>query len=69
MKPIAVEHSETIDLPALPIAYFGPETDRYIRHPKIQIGQIGQLLAVGITVLDHHSPSTTDPLGNGREFY
>jgi hypothetical protein len=45
-KTIAIEHSETVRLPALPLFGSAPEANRYARHAKIQIGQVGQLFAV-----------------------
>ncbi|PYJ46911.1 MAG: hypothetical protein DME85_08170 [Verrucomicrobia bacterium] len=40
-KPIAIKHLKTPDLPSLPVFHLAPKTNRYIRHAKIQIGQIG----------------------------
>jgi hypothetical protein len=65
--PIAIKHLKTPNLPSLPVVRFAPKTNRYIRHAKIQIRQIGQLLAMGVAALNYHSPPTPDPLRNGTE--
>jgi hypothetical protein len=61
-KPIAVEHAKTLHFPAPPVFDFAPKTDRYSRHAKIQIGQVGQWLAVDVSALNHHSPPTANLL-------
>ena len=59
-KTIAVQHFETTDFPAPPVVHLAPKTDRYGRHAKIQISEIGQSLTVNIAALDHHSPTTAN---------
>src|SRR6266699_3771272 len=63
-KTIAIEHFETLHLPPLPVIGFGPETNRYAGHAKIQIRQISQLFPVSVAPLDYHAPSTADLLGH-----
>ncbi|PYJ19798.1 MAG: hypothetical protein DME99_11645 [Verrucomicrobia bacterium] len=62
-KPIAVKHSETFYLPASPIFDFGPKTNRYAGHAKIQISQLGQLFAVAVAALDYDTASPADLFG------
>jgi hypothetical protein len=61
-KPIAVEHLEAARFPALPVFDLAPKTDRYVRQAKVQIGQIGQLLAVNVAALYHYAPATANLL-------
>src|SRR6266480_2391647 len=63
-KTIAIEHFETLHLPALEVLGFGPETNRYAGHSKIQIRQISQLFPVSVAPLDYHAPSTTSLFGH-----
>jgi hypothetical protein len=63
-ETIAIEHFETLHLPPLPVLGFGPKTNRYAGHAKIQIRQVSQLLPVSVAPFDHHAPSTTDLLGD-----
>ena len=58
-KAIAIQHLETLCFPAFPVFDLAPKTDRYVRHAKIQIRQAGQLFAVAVALLNHHSPPTT----------
>jgi len=61
-KTIAIQHLETLRFPAFPVFDLAPKADRYVRHAKIQIGQVGQLLAVAVALLNDHSPPTTGSL-------
>jgi hypothetical protein len=61
-KTITVEHSEAARFPALPVFDLAPETNRYVRHAKIQIGQVGQWLAVDIATLQHYAPPAANLL-------
>jgi hypothetical protein len=45
-RTIAIQHLETPYFPAFPVFDLAPKADRDVRHAKIQIGQVGQLLAV-----------------------
>ncbi|PYK40605.1 MAG: hypothetical protein DME60_07685 [Verrucomicrobia bacterium] len=66
-KTVAIQHLKTLRFPAPPVFCFAPKTDWYVRHAKIQIGQIGQLVTVDLTVFKHDLPSATDLLGDRAE--
>jgi hypothetical protein len=54
----AIQHFKTASFPALPFFYLAPEPNRNIGHAKIEIREIGQLLAVKIAALnDNASPA------------
>jgi hypothetical protein len=67
-KTIAIEHFETFHFPASPILGFGPETNRYAGHAKIQIRQVSQLFSVTVASFDHHTPPMKDLLGDRINF-
>src|SRR5947207_7178179 len=56
VKPIAVEHFKTIDLPTPPVLNFAPESNRYAGQIKIKIGQVCHLFPVKVAALYNHAP-------------
>ncbi|PYK92581.1 MAG: hypothetical protein DMF30_02115 [Verrucomicrobia bacterium] len=56
-KTMAIKHVETFDLPATPHFDFAQETNRNVPGAKIEIGQIGHLLAVDVAPLQHRWPT------------
>jgi hypothetical protein len=56
-------HSKTFYFPTPPVFGLAAKADRYVRHAKIQVGQIRQLLVVDVAALDHYSPTATNLLG------
>jgi hypothetical protein len=63
-KTVAIQHLKTLHFPAPPVFRFAPKMEWYVRHAKIQIGQLGQLIAVDVTAFNHDLPATTDFLAD-----
>jgi len=57
---VAIEHLKAVDFPALPLLRLAPESNRNVRHSKIEICEIGQLFAVKITPLHHDCAAAPD---------
>lgn len=67
-KPVAVEHLKTIHFPPLPFFRVAPETDRYVRQAKIQIGRLSNFFAVAIAPFHHYGPAMTELLRDRIDF-
>jgi len=63
-KTIAIQHIETVHLPASPICDFPPETDWYASHAKIQIRQLGERFAIAVAPLQYDGTSSPDLFGH-----
>jgi hypothetical protein len=60
MKAITIEHLKAVNFPPLPLFDLAPEANWNLGHPKIEVRQFRELLAVNIAALHYNSSAAAN---------